>query len=611
MIMFGYLRPDGIIHATEMRIVTRRVLAPSLRSAAWIGRSFLASMLAAVLLTQTVTSSAVAADAGGSISGTVNLGDAGTPAALDEVLVTAYGDNGTIFPVEFTTRTRADGTYSFIGLPRIEYSLKFSSEQRPFADVWWPGTATPTSTTKFMLGAEPVVRDILLPRAAIVSGVVRDSSGAPISSAEVQSTAIGSDGHSSPYATVLTAADGSYVLDRLAAGPIRIQFSAPGSRSELRESVLAEGDTRPGFDVTLLRTTTLSGTVRCAGCHDSELLRHLEVRFERNVGTAAQPVWERAEGPDGSVTPSVENQFNYTSKYSFDPGTYRVSVVSTGWPRLHDNGAREIAVHEGTSATLDLDIDLYTVDSDFSGDGRPDVLVRTSPGALLMYMGDGRGSWAGASTIGSGWSSMNHVFQLYDFSGDGHRDLMARDGAGRLYLYRGDGKGGWLGASQVGTGWENMTAIFSPGDFSGDGKMDVLARDRAGDMWLYRGDGKGGWGTVSRIGSGWNGFDRIFPAGDFGGNAGVNVMARTPSGDLYVYPANGLGGWGVPARVGTGWTGFDSVFSPGDFDTDGHADVMGRDRAGRLWLYPGRGGANSWGTPRIVGIGWTGLLFVN
>jgi hypothetical protein len=609
--MFGYLRPDWILHATEMCIVTRRILVPSLHSGAWICRTFLASVFAALLLTQALASGAVAADAGGSISGTVKLGDAATLAGLDEVLVTAYGDRGTIDPVEFTTRTRADGTYSFIGLPRIEYNLKFSSEGRPFANSWWPGTPTPIPTTKFMLGAEPVVRDILLPRAATLSGVVRDSTGAPISNAEVRSSVIGSEGYSSSNGTILTSADGSYVLDRLAAGEIRLSFSAPDSSGEFRGLVLAEGATQQGFDVTLFRTTTLSGTVRCAGCNDSELIRHLEVRFERNVGTAAEPVWEPAENPDGAYTPSAENPFTYRSKYSFDPGTYRVSVVSTGWPRLRDNGAREIDVHEGTNAILDLDLELVTFDSDFSGDALPDVLVRTSSGALLMYMGAGAGAWQGTSTIGSGWSIMNHVFQLYDFSGDGHRDLMARDTAGRLHLYRGDGKGGWLGSSLVGTGWQRMTAIFSPGDFSGDGNIDVLARDGAGDLWLYPGDGKGGWGAVAKVGSGWSMFDRIFAGGDFGGHAQVNVMARTPSGDLYVYPANGLGGWGTPARVGVGWTVFDSVFSPGDFDTDGHADVMGRDRMGNLWLYPGRGGANQWGAPRVVGTGWNGLKFVN
>ncbi|MFE6253655.1 FG-GAP-like repeat-containing protein [Agromyces sp. NPDC057865] len=373
---------------------------------------------------------------------------------------------------------------------------------------------------------------------------------------------------------------------------------------------------------------------------------HLGKVFTARV-TASAPGYatvSKDSGPTGAVAagtlttarPTISGSAVTGSTLSASPGTW-ISGTSYAYQWFAGGVAvggatgstlKLTAAHAGTSITVQVTgtkpgyataattstptakVAFPAFDRDFSGDDTVDVLARTSTGAMLMYTGDGASGWKGASTIGSGWTAMNHVFAAGDFSGDGHEDVMARDTAGRLHLYRGDGKGGWLGWGVVGTGWGHLTAIFSPGDFSGDGKVDVMARDGAGDLWLYPGDGKGGWGAVSKVGSGWNMFDQVFAVGDFGGSAGANVMGRTAAGDLWVYPATGSGGWATPARVGTGWNIFDAVLGSGDFDGDGFDDVMGRDRTGRLWLYPGRG-SNAWGTPAVIGTGWGHLAFVS
>ncbi len=46
-------------------------------------------------------------------------------------------------------------------------------------------------------------------------------------------------------------------------------------------------------------------------------------------------------------------------------------------------------MEDGADVTLDLAIEFLRFDRDFSGDEKPDVLVRTSTGAMLMYTGDG------------------------------------------------------------------------------------------------------------------------------------------------------------------------------------------------------------------------------
>ncbi len=54
-----------------------------------------------------------------------------------------------------------------------------------------------------------------------------------------------------------------------------------------------------------------------------------------------------------------------------------------------------------------------------------------------------------------------------DFSGDGRADVVAVKSNGYVYLYRGNGRGGFAGAAtRIATGWGGFTKVFSPGDFS-------------------------------------------------------------------------------------------------------------------------------------------------
>lgn len=251
-----------------------------------------------------------------------------------------------------------------------------------------------------------------------------------------------------------------------------------------------------------------------------------------------------------------------------------------------------------------------TLQRDFSGDGKPDVLVRTILGAVRQYKGNGAGGFESSAVIGSGWTRFNHVFSAGDFSGDGKADVMARDASGLLWLYRGNGTGGWGAVSVVGSGWGGFTALFSPGDFDGDTFTDVLARDAAGVLWVYPGNGTGGWKTPYRAGAGWNMFNTLFAVGDFSGDGISDIMGRDARGFLYLYRPTGSGGWQSGGTiVGSGWGGFTAVFGAGDFSGDGKTDVMARDLLGRLWLYAGNG-ASGWGKVTMVGSGWNTLSFI-
>jgi len=257
--------------------------------------------------------------------------------------------------------------------------------------------------------------------------------------------------------------------------------------------------------------------------------------------------------------------------------------------------------------------------ADWSGDGPADVLAIRSDGRLVMYRGNGQSGWitAQAETLGTGWGGFTALLAPGDFSGDGKPDVLVRDGDGRLLMYRGNGAGGWATGhgQQVGVGWGGFTALLAPGDFSGDGHPDVLGRASDGRLLLYRGDGDGGWlnNSGESVGTSWGPFPAVIAGGDFSGDGHADVLAVGTDGRLLLYRGSGRGGWatGKAEPVGTGWGGFTALASGGDFSGDGKPDILARTAGGALLQYRGTGAGgflNSHGEP--IGAGWNGLSFI-
>ncbi|MEU2425359.1 trypsin-like serine protease [Streptomyces sp. NPDC007851] len=82
---------------------------------------------------------------------------------------------------------------------------------------------------------------------------------------------------------------------------------------------------------------------------------------------------------------------------------------------------------------------------DFNGDGKADLLARKSSGGdLYLYKGTGKsgtGLFSARVKVRSGWTGFNTLAAVGDLTGDGKADLVARTTGGTLYLYPGTGKG--------------------------------------------------------------------------------------------------------------------------------------------------------------------------
>jgi hypothetical protein len=244
------------------------------------------------------------------------------------------------------------------------------------------------------------------------------------------------------------------------------------------------------------------------------------------------------------------------------------------------------------------------------------VLAVDTAGRLLMYRGTGAGAFVpgGGLPIGTGWGAFTALLAPGDWSGDGKPDLLARSTAGALLMHRGNDRGGFVTgrAETIGTGWQPFTALLTPRDWDGDGKRDLLARDAAGLLFMYRGNGGGGFITGQReqIGSGWQQFTALLAPGDWSGDGRPDLLARTVAGVLLMYRGNGRGGFltGRAERIGSGWQGFTALFAGGDFSGDGRADILARDAGGLLFMYRGNGrGGFVTGQREQIGTGWSSL----
>ncbi|GAA3222921.1 FG-GAP repeat domain-containing protein [Nonomuraea helvata] len=161
---------------------------------------------------------------------------------------------------------------------------------------------------------------------------------------------------------------------------------------------------------------------------------------------------------------------------------------------------------------------LIMTPGDMGSSASPEIIARDTSGALWLYPGRSDGGLAARVQAGTaGWNSMNALAGYGDYTGDGKNDLLARTTAGTLYIYPGTGS---TTANQIlgtrvsaGTGWDAYTALVSTGDNNGDGKPDLIARDSAGALWLFKGTGVASapFAAKEKIGNaGWNAFNAFF-----------------------------------------------------------------------------------------------------
>ena len=154
------------------------------------------------------------------------------------------------------------------------------------------------------------------------------------------------------------------------------------------------------------------------------------------------------------------------------------------------------------------------------------------------------------SRIASGWGAYNQLAAPGDFNGDGKADVLGRSSDGSLWVLRGTGKatldGAFTAAKQVAPkGWDKFTQILGLGDNNRDRKTDVLVTLPDGALGFFPGSQmKDSSGIKSRVRAGqsvWDEYNLVIDAGDLNGDGDPDLLARKSDGSLWFAPGNGDG----------------------------------------------------------------------
>ncbi len=238
---------------------------------------------------------------------------------------------------------------------------------------------------------------------------------------------------------------------------------------------------------------------------------------------------------------------------------------------------------------------------DFDGDGVSDILWRDGGSLAMWFMNGGYSAGsirqqAWPTDPGSGWI----IQRIGDFNGDGKSDILWRtssnnglaiwfmNGSAHTDAYPSDPGGGWT--------------IRDVGDFNGDGKWDILWRTSSNSglaVWLMNGsihtDGyptdPGNWWLIQET-------------GDFNGDGKTDILWRQSGNNgLAIWFMNGVTHTdGYPSDPGSGWI----IQKAGDFNGDGRADILWRTSTNNgLAIWRMNGSAHTDVYPTDPGSDWT------
>jgi N-acetylmuramoyl-L-alanine amidase/FG-GAP-like repeat len=284
----------------------------------------------------------------------------------------------------------------------------------------------------------------------------------------------------------------------------------------------------------------------------------------------------------------------------YDLTTGFFDVTGDGRPDVvaRDRATKQVWVHPGNGAgglgarvgpyTGFSGVDLLLSAGQVSGSAAMDLVGLDTGGRLLAF--------AGAAATGPTLVPMNRTFpssnlllNVGDWNGDGKGDVMSRSTSGVMYLLRGRGNGTFSDPVVAGTGFGSVRLLAAVGDYTGDGHPDLVGQPSGGSMRLYPGNGATGF-TGSYVAHAALTATQQVGLGRWNADGSPDTLARRSDGSLVYYPGNGPGGLTGGTKIGSLTSGYDWLVSVGDLSGDGRPDLLVRGRSsGTLYLLRGTG----------------------
>ncbi len=183
------------------------------------------------------------------------------------------------------------GAFAFRTLEPGRYTLRVSPPSR-YADQWWNGKPDAASADVIELGQrDHATADFVLVQGGVITGLVADEDGTPVSDVRVQLLDPDS-GSLSPLQEVRTMTDGRYELFGLEAGDYTLYFAPPATTNVLGEwwndapnaasadrIAVKLDEVVEGTDATLARGATITG--RVIGVDGKPILNTLVQSYKR------------------------------------------------------------------------------------------------------------------------------------------------------------------------------------------------------------------------------------------------------------------------------------------------------------------------------------------
>lgn len=135
---------------------------------------------------------------------------------------------------------------------------------------------------------------------------------------------------------------------------------------------------------------------------------------------------------------------------------------------------------------------------DLTNDGIPDLLGRTSTGALVIYAFGRSGTVVWSIPVDGDWSVRTSILGTGATNADASADAVSfRASDGSVFFHRGSGAGSLLAGDEVLAlaAPQGTVALAGLGDLTGDGLSDLVTTRSDGTLWLSPGIGDGRFST--------------------------------------------------------------------------------------------------------------------